>query len=256
MADRLDKTIVERGLSATRERAQGLIAAGLVLVDGAQAEKPSQWVEDSSTIEVTGEALPYVGRGGIKMEAALRRFRINVRGAICLDVGASTGGFTDCLLQRGAVRVVAVDVGHDQMAAKLREDSRVELREGVNARYLTPDQFDAQFDLIAVDVSFISLRLILPALVPIVRPGGHIMALIKPEFEAGRENVGAKGIVRSARVRQQALDKVLRFSREELGLEVRGWIPSPIAGGSGNREFIAYMRRVESAIPLDRPENV
>lgn len=243
MLERLDKSIKARGMAPSRERAQGLIEAGLVLVDGQPAEKPSQMVEESAAVEVTGEAHPYVGRGGVKMEAALRHFRINVRGARCLDVGASTGGFTDCLLQRGAERIVAIDVGHGQMAPALLNDPRVELREGVNARYLQPSDFDSLFDIAAIDVSFISVTLILPAVAPLVRPGGHVIVLVKPEFEAGREAVGPRGIVRSAKARQQALEKVLTFSREGLDLEARGWIPSPLAGGSGNREFIACLRR-------------
>lgn len=241
MPQRLDKMMSIRGLAPSRERAQMLIHAGLVLVEGQKAEKPSQPVDESAEIIVTGEVLPYVGRGGIKMEAALRRFRLNVRGAVCLDVGASTGGFTDCLLQRGAARVVAIDVGHDQMAPSLRSDPRVELREGINARYLTPDQFEQLFDLAAIDVSFISLTLILPAIVPLVRPGGHILALIKPEFEAGREAVGTKGIVRNPAARRSAVEKIMRFASENLGLEKRGVMEAPGVGG-GNREYMACFR--------------
>ncbi len=243
MPERLDRAITQRGLASSRERAQGLIQAGLVEVDGAIATKPSQQVEEHQEVVVTGEALPYVGRGGLKMEAALKHFRLNVSGLICLDVGASTGGFTDCLLQRGAARVTAVDVGHDQMAPQVRSDHRVELREGVNARYLSPEQFPEPFDFAAVDVSFISLTLVLPAVVPLLRPGGHIIGLVKPEFEAGREAVGARGIVRDAQARQRALDKVIRFAPEELRLELRDTMRSPITGGSGNREFIACLRR-------------
>src|SRR5579862_7887815 len=198
MSERLDKLIAARGLATSRERAQLLIAAGLVQVDGRTVEKAGVRVDADAAIEVTGEALPYVGRGGLKMEAALKHFRINARGIVCLDVGASTGGFTDCLLQRGARRVVAVDVGHGQMAPSLMSDARVELREGVNARYILPEQFDTLFDLAAVDVSFISLTLVLPAIAPLVRPGGHILAVIKPEFEVGRAGVGARGVVRGA----------------------------------------------------------
>lgn len=243
MADRLDRIILARGLASSRERAQGLIAAGLVLVDGKAAEKPSQPVAESAEIQVTGEALPYVGRGGLKMEAALKHFRLNVQGMECLDVGASTGGFTDCLLQRGAAHVVAIEVGHGQMPESLSGNRRVELREGVNARYLSPEQFERSFDLAAVDVSFISLTLVLPAVSPLVRPGGHIIALVKPEFEAGREAVGARGIVRSPEARKRALDKVTRFGKEDLGLELRGVMRSPAVGGGGNREFIACFRK-------------
>jgi len=242
MAERLDKAIVARGLAASRERAQGLIAAGLVLIDGQPAEKPSQPVGEEAEIVVTGEAYPYVSRGGVKMEAALKHFRINVSGYRCLDVGASTGGFADCFLQRGAAHVIAVDVGHGQLAPKLAADPRVELREGVNARYLSPEQFPHKFDLAAVDVSFISLTLVLPAVAPLLRPGGFLIALVKPEFEAGREAVGPRGIVRSAAARQRALDKIIQFGKRDLGLQFRGAMRSPLAGGSGNREFIVCFR--------------
>jgi 23S rRNA (cytidine1920-2'-O)/16S rRNA (cytidine1409-2'-O)-methyltransferase len=240
MAERLDKAMAVRGLASSRERAQGLIAAGLVVVGGKSAEKASQPVEDDVEIEVTGEILPYVGKGGLKMEAALKHFRLNVRGLTCLDVGASTGGFTDCLLQRGAVKVVAVDVGHGQLAASLKSDPRVELREGLNARSLTPDQFEYLFDFAAIDVSFISLTLVLPAVSPLVRPEGYILALVKPEFEAGREAVGARGIVRSAQARKKALEKITAFAKKELGLELKGTMHSPVTGG--NKEYIACFK--------------
>jgi 23S rRNA (cytidine1920-2'-O)/16S rRNA (cytidine1409-2'-O)-methyltransferase len=243
MAERLDKIMASRGLASSRERAQALIAAGLVQVNGAVAEKPSQPVAEDAEILVTGEAMPYVGRGGLKMEAALKHFRLNVSGAVCLDVGAATGGFTDCLLQRGAARVVAIDVGHDQMAPSLRADPRVELREGVNARYLSPEQFPDPFDLAAIDVSFISLTLILPAVMPLVRPGGHVVALVKPEFEMGPKAVGPRGVVRDPETRRQAVGKIKRFGVEELGLEWRGMTHSPLPGGSGNREYLVCFRR-------------
>lgn len=242
MAERLDKEMMNRGLASSRERAQMLIAAGLVTIDGRVAEKPSERVKESAEIVTTGEAMPYVGRGGLKMEAALKQFRINVRDAVCLDVGASTGGFTDCLLQRGARRVIALDVGHGQMAPSLADDPRVELREGVNARYLSPEQFGERFDLAVIDVSFISLTLVLPAVAPLVRPGGHIVALVKPEFEAGREAVGPKGIVRSAEARRKAIQKVIDFARGELKLDLRSTVPSPTLGGAGNREVFACFR--------------
>jgi 23S rRNA (cytidine1920-2'-O)/16S rRNA (cytidine1409-2'-O)-methyltransferase len=243
MAERLDKAIAERHLASSRERAQALISAGLVLVNGQPADKARTLVEDTDEIVVTGAALPFVGRGGVKMDAALRRFRLNVRGARCLDVGASTGGFTDCLLQRGAAHVVAIDVGHDQMAPALRADPRVDCREGVNARYLNPADFPEPFDLVAVDVSFISLKLVLPPLAPLVRPGGHLLALVKPEFEAGREAVGPRGVVRSRSARLRALEGVVSFVTESLGFEKRDVIESPLSGRQGNQEFIACFRR-------------
>ncbi len=239
---RLDKLMAERKLAPSRERAQAMISGGMVTVNGVAAEKPSQQVAADSDIEVLGDVNPYVGRGGLKLEAALKHFRINATGLHCLDVGASTGGFTDALLQRGASKVVAIEVGHGQMAESMRIDPRVELREGVNARYLSPEQFERPFDLALIDVSFISLTLILPAVAPLVRPGGYIIALVKPEFEAGRENVGAGGIVRNEDARWFALKKVVNFGREELGLEVRGTMRSPAVGGGVNREFFACFR--------------
>jgi 23S rRNA (cytidine1920-2'-O)/16S rRNA (cytidine1409-2'-O)-methyltransferase len=249
--ERLDKIVAARGLAESREKAQILIDAGLVQVDGKVVSKVGQRVAEDADIVVTGEALPYVGRGGLKMEAALKHFRINAAGTTCLDVGASTGGFTDCLLQRGAKRVVAIDVGHDQLHPKLAADPRVELREGVNARYLSPEQFEDRFDLAVIDVSFISLTLILPAVKPLVRPGGHIIALVKPEFEAGREAVGAKGIVRSLQARQRALDKVIYFAVDDLGLQKRGAMRSPVTGGGGNQEFIASFRIPPESSPQE-----
>jgi 23S rRNA (cytidine1920-2'-O)/16S rRNA (cytidine1409-2'-O)-methyltransferase len=242
MLERLDKRIMERGLAQSRERAQMLIGAGLVTVNGRIAEKPSERVEEEVEILVTGEAMPYVGRGGLKLEAALKHFRVNVKDSLCLDVGASTGGFTDCLLQRGARRIVAIEVGHGQLAESIANDPRVELREGVNARYLSPEQFPDPFDIAVIDVSFISLTLVLPAVAPLLRPGGHIVALVKPEFEAGREAVGPRGIVRSPEARKAALQKVIRFGADELKLEPRGTVPSPDLGGGGNRETFVYFR--------------
>ena len=241
-----------RKLAGSRERVQMLIAAGLVLVDDKPAEKPSQLVDEHAHISVTGDALPYVGKGGIKMEAGLKRFRLNVQGAACLDVGASTGGFTDCLLQRGAASVVAIEVGHGQMAPHLRGDARVELRESVNARYLSPEQFSMQFDIAVIDVSFISLTLILPAVAPLVRPGGHILALVKPEFEAGREAVGARGIVRSAELRHKAVEKIVTFGKDQLGLEARGTMQSPSFGG--NKEHFACFRKAGAGVHEETAE--
>lgn len=250
--ERLDKIVAARGLAESREKAQILIEAGLVQVGGQVVSKVGQRVDENADIVVTGEALPYVGRGGLKLEAALKHFRINASGTVCLDVGASTGGFTDCLLQRNAKRVVAIDVGHGQLHPRVAADPRVELREGVNARYLSPEQFDERFDLALIDVSFISLTLILPAVKPLVRPGGHIIALVKPEFEAGREAVGARGIVRSPQARQRALDKVIYFTVDDLGLQKRGAMRSPVTGGGGNQEFIACFRvPPESPTPPD-----
>ncbi len=240
--ERLDKIIAARGLTESREKAQIAIESGLVQVNGQVAGKVGLRINEDAEITLTGDALPYVGRGGLKLEAALKHFRINTLDAVCLDIGASTGGFTDCLLQRGAKRILAIEVGHGQLHPKLADDPRVELRERVNARYLSPEQFDERFDIAVVDVSFISLTLILPAVAPLVRPGGHLIALVKPEFEAGREAVGARGIVRSPQARQRALDKVLYFGVDQMGLQKRGAMRSPVTGGGGNHEFIVCFR--------------
>jgi len=252
---RLDKLMAERGLTPSRERAQMLIAGGHVRIHDAPAEKPSQLVAPDTVITVTGEAMPYVGRGGVKLEAALRSLRLNVRGARCLDVGASTGGFTDCLLQRGAAHVTALDVGHGQLAASLREDPRVDSREGVNARYLSPEQFTEPYDFAAVDVSFISLTLVLPAVAPLVRPGGHILALVKPEFEAGRDAVGPRGIVRDPDARRAAVHRVIVTARDELDLEVRSTLPAPHVPGTNRETFLCLRRRAESGMVSNETES-
>jgi 23S rRNA (cytidine1920-2'-O)/16S rRNA (cytidine1409-2'-O)-methyltransferase len=218
--------------------------AGLVLVDEQRVDKPSHQIDPNSSIRIKGNDDPsarYVGRGGLKLEAALREFQIDVAGLNCLDVGASTGGFTDCLLQNGARRVTAIDVGHNQIDWRLRNDPRVEVREGVNARYLKADDFSGQFELAVMDVSFISATKVLPAIVPLVVPGGAIVTLIKPQFEVGRGEVGAGGIVRDPEKRQRVVEEVNSTARE-LGLEVVGVIESPIAGAEGNVEFLAFYK--------------
>ncbi len=219
--------------------------AGVVLVDEQRAEKPSEQFATNVQIRVKRADDPasrYVGRGGVKLEAALREFQLDVRDAVCLDVGASTGGFTDCLLQNGAQKVFAIDVGHNQIDWRLRNDPRVEVREGVNARYLTPEDFPVKFDLAVVDVSFISATMVLPAIVPLLRDGGAIVTLVKPQFEAGRGEVGGGGIVRDAAKRAQAVEKVNQ-SAAGLGLQIAGVIESPIQGAEGNVEFLALYAR-------------
>jgi len=239
--ERIDKLLVERGLSPSRTKAQALVMAGAVLVDEQLVHKPSESFLPAANIRIKGAGDPasrYVGRGGLKLEAALREFKIDVAGLTCLDVGASTGGFTDCLLQQGARRVVAVDVGHNQFDWKLRSDSRVELREGVNARYLKPEDFDQKFDLATIDVAFISATMVLPAVVPLLTDQGRIVTLIKPQFEVGKGEVGKGGIVTDPIQHQRVIDKVNRAA-QALGLEVSGVIDSPITGTGGNVEFLA-----------------
>jgi 23S rRNA (cytidine1920-2'-O)/16S rRNA (cytidine1409-2'-O)-methyltransferase len=239
--ERIDKLLVARGLAPTRTRAQALVMAGVVLVDEQRVEKPSETFLPDAAIRVRGAndtAARYVGRGGLKLEAALSEFKLDVNGFVCLDVGASTGGFTDCLLQHGARRVVAVDVGHNQLDYRLRTDPRVEVREGVNARYLQPDDFAARFDLVVMDVSFISATKILPALVSLLNEHGCVVVLIKPQFEVGRGKVGKGGIVNDPAEHARVVEAV-NSAALDLGLRVSGVIESPIRGADGNREFLA-----------------
>jgi 23S rRNA (cytidine1920-2'-O)/16S rRNA (cytidine1409-2'-O)-methyltransferase len=239
--ERIDKLIVDRGLAHSRTRAQALVMAGVVLVDEQLVNKPSQAFAPDASIRLKGDGDPaarYVSRGGLKLEAALREFDLKVNELTCLDVGASTGGFTDCLLQHGARRVVAVDVGHNQFDWRLRHEARVELREGVNARYLKPEDFDLKFDVATIDVAFISATKILPAVVPLLTDQGRIITLIKPQFEVGKGEVGKGGIVKDPAQHQRVVNEV-NSAAERLGLRVAGVIESPIHGAEGNREFLA-----------------
>ena len=241
MKIRLDRLLIERGLAPTREKAQAMILAGLVTVGGRRAEKAGEAVPADAEVEVAGPPHPYVSRGGVKLAGALDHFGIDPRGKVCLDVGASTGGFTDCLLQRGAARVYAVDVGYGQLDAKLRNDARVVVREKVNARALSAAEVGEPIELAAVDVSFISLRLVLPAIVRLLVPGAVLVALVKPQFEAGRSEVPRGGVVRSEETRRRVVQEIEAAGRE-LGLEVLGSIPSPIRGARGNEEFLLGFR--------------
>ncbi len=237
--ERIDKLLVDRGLAHSRTKAQALVMAGAVLVDEQLVAKPSELFPTKANIRIKADAQSrYVGRGGVKLEAALREFQIDVSGFVCLDVGASTGGFTDCLLQHGALKVIAVDVGHNQIDWKLRNDRRVDVREGVNARYLTPNDLDDEFDLITIDVSFISATKILPALVPLLNANGCVITLIKPQFEVGKGEVGKGGIVKDSAQHHRVIAEV-NASAESLGLRVAGVIESPIKGADGNVEFLA-----------------
>jgi 23S rRNA (cytidine1920-2'-O)/16S rRNA (cytidine1409-2'-O)-methyltransferase len=241
---RLDKLLVERGLAVSRERAQALILAGKVMVDDQKLEKAGEQVVSDAAIRLLGEDLKYVSRGGLKLESALEHWKIEVTGKICLDVGASTGGFTDCLLLHGAARVIAIDTGYGQMDFKLRTDPRVRLLEKTNARYLTAEVIGEKADLVAVDVSFISATLVLPAVMEAAFPqsakgrrGRQAIVLVKPQFEAGREFVGKGGIVREESVQLGAVEKV-RASLLALGAAHTDVIESPILGAEGNREFL------------------
>ena len=241
MKTRLDQLLVQRELAPTREKAQALIISGQVVVNEQKSDKPGRAVDDASTIRVL-ESLPYASRGGLKLAAALDAFSLDLTGRVCLDVGASTGGFTDCMLQRGAARVYAVDVGTNQLDWKLRNDPRVTVREKLNARYLTLPDIGEQVDFVTMDVSFISATMILPQLPALLRPAAlGIVVLVKPQFEVGRRQVGKGGIVRDPVLHQQSIDKV-SAAAEALGLHPVGAIPSPITGAAGNHEFLLYLK--------------
>lgn len=246
LRSRLDKLLVNRGLVPSRERAQALILAGKVLVDEQKIEKAGAQVAEDCAIRLLGDDLRYVSRGGLKLERALEHWNIDVTGRVCLDVGASTGGFTDCLLQHGAAQVIAVDTGYGQLNFKLRQDSRVRLLEKTNARFLTKESLGAVVDFIAMDVSFISATQVLPAVVAAAFPapeqdrrGRQIVVLVKPQFESGREFVGKGGIVRDESAQSAAVEKV-RHCLLELGVKNTESIDSPILGAEGNREFLLY----------------
>jgi len=246
MKARLDKLLVDRGLAGSRERAQALILAGKVLVDEQKIDKAGAQVAPESVLRLLAEDLKYVSRGGLKLERALDYWNIAVAGKVCLDVGASTGGFTDCLLQRGAARVIAVDTGYGQLDFRLRQDARVRLLEKTNARYLTHETLGEMADFIAMDVSFISATLVLPAVVASAFPasceersGRQIVVLVKPQFEAGREYVGKGGIVRDEGAQQAAVEKV-QTMLVQFGVATTDVIDSPIPGAEGNREFLLY----------------
>jgi 23S rRNA (cytidine1920-2'-O)/16S rRNA (cytidine1409-2'-O)-methyltransferase len=237
--------LVEQGLAPTRERAQSLILSGQVLVNDTPVTKAGQQVSVDSVVRVRGEDHPYVSRGGIKLAAALDSFSVPVQGRVGLDVGASTGGFTHVLLLRGALQVFAIDVGHNQLDWKIRNDARVIVHEKVNARNLSFDLIGRKVDLIVMDVSFISIEKVLPALVQFSGPETDWITLIKPQFEVGKENIGKGGIVTSEAARQQAVDRITVFA-ETLGLKRLGLIESPITGTQGNKEFLAHWRHVKA----------
>lgn len=238
--ERIDKLLVEQGIADSRTKAQALVMAGVVLVNEKRIEKPSQEFLPTDTIRIKGKSdeIKYVGRGGLKLEKALQDFHIRSSEYVCLDVGASTGGFTDCLLQNGAKKIVTVDVGTNQLVWKLRNDKRVEVRENVNARYLKPEDFSGKFDLIVMDVSFISVTKILPALKDLLTDDGKIIVLIKPQFEVGKGEVGKGGIVKDAEKHAQVVETINEFA-ESIGLINKGLIDSPILGADGNKEFLA-----------------
>lgn len=240
---RLDVLLVERGLAESREKAQRLVLAGEVFVDDAPAAKPGHEVPSDCLLRVR-QPERFVGRGGLKLEEAFVRFpQLIAEGKICVDVGASTGGFTDCLLQHGAAKVYAVDVGKSQLHSRLAGDPRVVVLDGCNARHLQPGDLPEAPDLAVTDVSFISLRLILPAIDRLLRPGGETIALIKPQFEAGRKEVGHGGVVRDPALRQQIVERIREFGTQTLGWQWLDFCPSPIQGPAGNVEFLSYWQK-------------
>ncbi len=246
--ERIDKLLHDAGIAESRTKARALVMAGAVLVNDRRVTKPSEMFAPGAEIRLKADAVEtkYVGRGGLKLEAALAAFAINPAGFICIDIGSSTGGFTDCLLKHGSEKVVAVDVGTNQIVWSLRTDARVDVRENTNARQMSPEDFDTPFDLAVMDVSFISVTKILPAVVPLLNPGGKIIVLIKPQFEVGRGEVGKGGIVRETEKHERVVKDVTAFA-QSIGLRAEGVIDSPILGAEGNREFLAvYEQRHEN----------
>ena len=234
--------LVSRGLAETRTKAQAIIMSGDVYVGGQKADKPGMSYEDTVEIEVRGQACPYVSRGGLKLEKALRDFGVDPTGYVCSDSGASTGGFTDCLLQQGAAKVFAIDVGYGQLAWKIRQDPRVVCMERTNIRYVQPEDLGEPLDLSVVDVSFISLKIVLPAIARLLKPTGQVLCLIKPQFEAGKEKVGKKGVVRDPAVHQEVLEHFVALA-DELGFTIRNLTFSPVKGPEGNIEFLGHLSR-------------
>ena len=247
---RLDVLLVERGLEQTRQRAQAMIMSGLVFVDGQRVDKAGTAVPNDAQIEVRGNTLRYVSRGGLKLEKAMTTFGLELDGCVCADIGASTGGFTDCMLQNGAKKVYAVDVGYGQLDWKLRSDERVVCMERTNARYIDSEQIPDELDFASIDVSFISLKIVLPAIQKLLKPTGQVLCLIKPQFEAGRGQVGKNGVVRDPAVHARVLQNVREYAAE-IGWHVAGFTYSPIKGPKGNIEFLADIRPGAGDMPDD-----
>ena len=244
MKTRLDVLMVERGLSESREKAKAVIMSGNVFVDGEREDKAGASFPETVAIEIKGNPLKYVSRGGLKLEKAMEQFDVEVSGKVCMDVGSSTGGFTDCMLQNGAVRVYAVDVGTNQLAWKLRQDERVVVMEKTNIRYVTREQIEEPVEFASIDVAFISLTKVLEPVKELLTPEGQVVALIKPQFEAGREQVGKKGVVRDKKVHLEVIERVFEYA-SGIGLEVAALDFSPIKGPEGNIEYLAHLKKHE-----------
>lgn len=245
MKKRLDVLLVEQGLADSREKAKAIIMSGIVYVDNNKEDKAGTTFEETARIEVRGNTLKYVSRGGLKLEKAMNNFGVTIEGKVCMDVGASTGGFTDCMLQNGAVKVYSVDVGHGQLAWKLRNDERVVCMEKTNIRYVTPDDIDDVIEFASIDVSFISLTKVLPAVRELMTPGGEIVCLIKPQFEAGREKVGKKGVVRELSTHIEVVQMIVDYARAN-GFRTLHLSYSPIKGPEGNIEYLLHITKDES----------
>lgn len=237
---RLDVLVTEAGYADSRSKAQAIIMSGLVYVNGQKADKPGVSYEETVELEVRGAVCPYVSRGGLKLEKALRDFGVDVSGFVCSDSGASTGGFTDCLLQQGAKKVFAIDVGYGQLDWKIRSDERVVVMERTNIRYVTPEDLGEALDLSVIDVSFIGLEIVLPTIKTLLKPSGQVLCLIKPQFEAGKENVGKKGVVRDPKIHKMVLDNFVSLV-DSLGFKILGLTFSPVKGPEGNIEFLGHL---------------
>mgnify|MGYP002602840537 CR=1 FL=1 len=252
MKERLDVLLVNRNLAESREKAKAIIMSGIVYVDGQKEDKAGTMFEDTVSVEVRGHTLAYVSRGGLKLEKAMTHFGVTLNGKICMDVGASTGGFTDCMLQNGAVKVYSVDVGHGQLAWKLRNDERVVCMEKTNIRYVTPEDIPDRIQFASIDVSFISLTKVLGPVKELLTEDGQIVCLIKPQFEAGREKVGKKGVVREKETHMEVVRMVMDFALS-IGFGVLGLAFSPIKGPEGNIEYLLYLQKTPTEEELNRP---
>lgn len=255
MKERIDILLTERKFFESRAKSQAMIMSGKILVNGQKIDKAGTLVDVESKIEIIGEEMPFVSRGGLKLQKALEVFPINLRGKICADIGASTGGFTDCMLQHGAKKIYAIDVGYGQLAWKLRNDERVVNMERTNIRNVTKENFAENLDFASIDVAFISLEKVLPVAKEILSDDGEIVALIKPQFEAGREKVGKKGVVRDKKVHDEVLKKILKFARE-IDLKVCGLDFSPIKGPEGNIEYLTFLRKNFDALEINSDEKI
>lgn len=253
MKERLDVLLVQRGLAPSREKAKAIIMSGIVFVDNQKEDKAGSFFDDKVNIEVRGKTLKYVSRGGLKLEKAMEEFGVELADKICMDVGASTGGFTDCMLQNGAVKVYSVDVGHGQLAWKLVQDERVVCMDKTNIRYVTPEHIDDVLDFASIDVSFISLTKVLLPVKNLLKDNGQVVCLIKPQFEAGREKVGKKGVVRDKQVHIEVIENVIDFAKE-IGFAILNLDFSPVKGPEGNIEYLLYLEKMPEGIEVEHAE--